>query len=76
MGNFLLNFKWEYVILHVILSVPNAVYNVIDFSVDIKALTISSYGEPGSSDSIVSGYGLEDRVIVVRSPAEAKGFFL
>jgi hypothetical protein len=54
MGNFLFNFKWEFVILHVILSVPKAVYNVIDFSVDIKALTISSYGEPGSSDSIVS----------------------
>jgi hypothetical protein len=26
--------------------------------------------------SIVSGYGLDDRVIEVRSPAEAKGFFL
>jgi hypothetical protein len=32
--------------------------------------------EPGSSDSTVSGYGLDDRTIEVRSPAEAKGFFL
>jgi hypothetical protein len=29
----------------------------------------------GSSVSIVSGYGLDDRAIEVRSPAEAKGFF-
>jgi hypothetical protein len=28
--------------------------------------------EPGSSVSIVSGYGLDDRAIQVRSPAEAK----
>jgi hypothetical protein len=28
--------------------------------------------EPGSSDSIVSDYGLDDRAIGVRSPAEAK----
>jgi hypothetical protein len=31
-------------------------------------------GEPGSSVSIVSGYGMDDRAIEVRSPAEAKGF--
>jgi hypothetical protein len=30
--------------------------------------------EPGSSVSIVSGYGLDDRAIEVRSPAEAKDF--
>jgi hypothetical protein len=30
--------------------------------------------EPGSSGNIVSGYGLDDRAIEVRSPAEAKGF--
>jgi hypothetical protein len=29
-------------------------------------------GEPGSSVSIVSGYGLDDRTIKVRSPAQAK----
>jgi hypothetical protein len=28
--------------------------------------------DPGSSVSIVSGYGLDDRAIEVRSPAEAK----
>jgi hypothetical protein len=33
-------------------------------------------GDPGSSVSIVSGYGLDDRVIEFRSPAETKGFFL
>jgi hypothetical protein len=34
------------------------------------------FGEPGSSVSIVSGYGLDDLAIKVRSPVEAKGFFL
>jgi hypothetical protein len=33
-------------------------------------------GDPGSSVSTVPGYGLDDRVIEVRSQAEAKGFFL
>jgi hypothetical protein len=37
-------------------------------------LSASVYGEPGSSVSIVSGYGLDDRAIEVRSPAEAKDF--
>jgi hypothetical protein len=32
--------------------------------------------EPSISVSIVSGYGLDDRTIEVRSPAEAKEFFL
>jgi hypothetical protein len=32
--------------------------------------------EPGSSGSIVSDYGLDDRAIEVQSLAEAKGFFL
>jgi hypothetical protein len=31
--------------------------------------------EPGSSVSIVSGYGLDYRAIEVRSPAEARDFF-
>jgi hypothetical protein len=35
-----------------------------------------AYSEPGSSVSIVSGYGLKDRAIEVRSPVEARGFFL
>jgi hypothetical protein len=30
--------------------------------------------EPGSSFSTVSGLGLDDRAIEIRSPAEAKGF--
>jgi hypothetical protein len=30
--------------------------------------------EPGSSGSIVSGYGLDDRTIEVRSPAGSKDF--
>jgi hypothetical protein len=34
------------------------------------------FSEPGSSVSIVSGNGVDDRVIEVRSQAEAKGFFL
>jgi hypothetical protein len=33
-------------------------------------------GELGSSVSTVSGYGLDDRATAVRSPAEAKVFFL
>jgi hypothetical protein len=33
-------------------------------------------GEPVSSVGIVSIYGLDDRAIEVRSPAEAKGFLL
>jgi hypothetical protein len=33
-------------------------------------------GEPGSSVSIVSGYGLDDQAFEVRSLAEAKGHFL
>jgi hypothetical protein len=38
--------------------------------------TLPTKKEPGSSVSIVSGYGLDDRTIEVRSPVEAKGFFL
>jgi hypothetical protein len=30
----------------------------------------------GSSVDIVSGYGLDDQAIRVRSPSEARGFFL
>jgi hypothetical protein len=36
----------------------------------------SDVSEPGSSVSIVFGYGQDDRAIKVRSLAEAKGFFL
>jgi hypothetical protein len=40
----------------------------------IESLTY--FCEPGSSVSTASGYGMDDRAIEVRSPAEAKGFFL
>jgi hypothetical protein len=39
-------------------------------------LSTHHHGQPGSSVSIVSGYGLDDRAIEVRSPAEARGYFL
>jgi hypothetical protein len=38
-------------------------------------VNVQQYREPGSSVSIVSGYGPDDRAIEVRSPAEAGGFF-
>jgi hypothetical protein len=38
--------------------------------------TINIISETDSSVNIVSGYGLDDRAIEVRSPAEAKLFFL
>jgi hypothetical protein len=41
----------------------------------IKARTVK-YCEPGSSVGTVSDYGLDDRAIEVRSPAETKGLFL
>jgi hypothetical protein len=34
----------------------------------------SHLGEPGSSVSTVSGYGLENQAIEAQSPPEAKGF--
>jgi hypothetical protein len=37
---------------------------------------IYMFGSQGSSVSIVFDYGLDDRAVEVRSPAEAKGFFL
>jgi hypothetical protein len=39
-------------------------------------LCIKHNGVPGSSVSIVSGYGLDDRAIEVRSPTEEKAFLL
>jgi hypothetical protein len=41
----------------------------------IKAKHITEQ-EPGSSVSIVSDYGLDDRAIGFRFPAGGKGFFL
>jgi hypothetical protein len=37
-------------------------------------ILVCSVCEPGSSVSIVSGYGLDDRAIDVQSPAEARDF--
>jgi hypothetical protein len=39
-------------------------------------ISLTDVCELGSSVSIVSGYGLDDGAIEVRSLAEAKGFFL
>jgi hypothetical protein len=43
------------------------------FELNVTTMYIS---EPVSSGSVVSGYGLDDRAIEVRSPTEVKGFFL
>jgi hypothetical protein len=49
--------------------------NYISFSFFVNKTCSACYRcEPGSSVSIVSGYGLYDRAIEVRFPAEAKGF--
>jgi hypothetical protein len=37
-------------------------------------VTIILLCEPGSSVSVVSGYGLDERTIEIRFPAEVKGF--
>jgi hypothetical protein len=39
-------------------------------------MTVAWNIAPGSSGSIVSGCGLDDRAIEVRSPAKAKGFLV
>jgi hypothetical protein len=36
----------------------------------------ASDGEPGSSESVVSGYGLGNRAMEVRAPQRQKDFFL
>jgi hypothetical protein len=45
-----------------------------ELSFEIKSYYILRI-EPGSSVSIVSGYGLDDRAIQVRCSAEAKGLY-
>jgi hypothetical protein len=40
----------------------------------VKSASFISFVEPGSSGSIVSDYGLDDRAIGVRSPAGAEDF--
>jgi hypothetical protein len=49
---------------------------VLAYACDDNLLDSNAVGDPGSSVSIVSAYGMDDRAIEVRSPAEAKGFFL
>jgi hypothetical protein len=51
-------------------------YSILDAMMSFKNTQVYClcYLEPGSS--VVSGYRLDDRVIEVQSPAEAKGFFL
>jgi hypothetical protein len=61
---------------------PGAFYHSATASVKLHALfsidivSVIAGRSRGNSVSIVSGYGLDDRAIEVRSPAEAKGFFL
>jgi hypothetical protein len=50
-------------------NIPISFPLVYEFSVSTKTCL-----EPGSSVSIVSGYGLDDRAIGVRSPGETKDF--
>jgi hypothetical protein len=52
-----------------------AIYNVKHIK-SINTKSVVTDCEPGSSVSIVSGYGMDEQAIEVRSPAEAKGFFL
>jgi hypothetical protein len=49
-------------------------YDLISISVDNLGSRILFMWGGGSSVSIVSGYGLDDRAIEVRSPAETRYF--
>jgi hypothetical protein len=49
------------------------VYICLAYFIEIPCF-LSANGNRGSSGSIVSDFGLDDRVIGVRSPAEAKDF--
>jgi hypothetical protein len=52
--------------------------NAAESETSLNVLRESTYikGSRGSSVSIVSGFGLDERAIKVGLPAEAKGFFL
>jgi hypothetical protein len=50
--------------------------NVLKKCLSRNVFNYVQVGEPSSLVTLVSGYGLGDRAIKVRSPAEAKGFFL
>jgi hypothetical protein len=63
--------------LHGTLDYPGANYSVCGLSLHdsfFNLLSIWFIKESGSSVSIVCDYGLDDRAIEVRSPAEAKDF--
>jgi hypothetical protein len=51
--------------------IKNLYYYLFFFRIYV---TINTYGEPGSSVSMVSGYTLDDRTIEVRSLVGAKDF--
>jgi hypothetical protein len=46
--------------------------SIMEMTVFWDSAQCSLQSEPGTSVSIVSGYGLDDRANEVRSPAEAK----
>jgi hypothetical protein len=46
------------------------------YLVGLYLMSLSVANEPSSSVSTVSGYGLDDQAIKVRSPTEAKELFL
>jgi hypothetical protein len=50
-------------------------HNKINVSLNLE-VCLPKYGSRGSSVSVVSDYRLDDQAIEVRSPAEAKRFFL
>jgi hypothetical protein len=57
-------------------AIPPADRQSVDPAACLEVHHSAEEKEPGSSASIVSDYVLYDRAIQVRSPAEAKGFFL
>jgi hypothetical protein len=60
---------------HLVLGRREDLYQFGEINVGLRLLYVCPVNR-GSSVSIVSGYGLDDLAIEVRSPAEAKGFFL
>jgi hypothetical protein len=61
------NIPWHTFLIHLIHPVLYFLYNIFLLSSALER-------EQGSSVSIVSDYGLDDRAIGVRSPEEAKDF--
>jgi hypothetical protein len=61
----------DQVLRHAIVQLNNGKFHVASF--EIYLLQVRN-GEPGSSVSIMSGYGLDDQAIEVQSSAEVRGF--